>query len=146
MMIDDVRCEQTKQTVKELVDNAIDACRGRSCEQDPPTVRVVLRRPSQAAREGSEPAGLDEGERKFMTVNEKMQAGGVVLITMHGRSLLTVDPCRQGGARGNRIRLNPPPRRASHENARAYEEETKRRNEKKKKREGKGTGNKKSRY
>ncbi|CAM9125067.1 unnamed protein product, partial [Hapterophycus canaliculatus] len=32
------------QTVKELVDNAIDACRSRSSEQDAPTVRVVLRR------------------------------------------------------------------------------------------------------
>ena len=59
------RCSQTKtkQTVKELVDNAIDACRGRTSEQDAPTVRVVLRRPCQTARDGSEPVDVGEGTR-----------------------------------------------------------------------------------
>lgn len=43
----------TQQTVKELVDNAIDACRCRSSEQDAPTVRVVLRRrPNRNEAEG----------------------------------------------------------------------------------------------
>lgn len=37
-----------QQTVKEVVDNAIDACRWRSSEQDAPTVRVVLRRVPRA--------------------------------------------------------------------------------------------------
>ncbi|CAB1102989.1 unnamed protein product [Ectocarpus sp. CCAP 1310/34] len=38
-----------KQTVKELVDNAIDSCRCRASEQDAPTVRVVLRRSAAGA-------------------------------------------------------------------------------------------------
>lgn len=56
------------------MDNAIDACRGRTSEQDAPTVRVVLRRTSQAARDGSEPEDLGEGEgaRTSMTVDEKL--------------------------------------------------------------------------
>ncbi|CAN0350891.1 unnamed protein product, partial [Ectocarpus sp. 8 AP-2014] len=36
--------EALVQTVKELVDNAIDSCRCRTSEQDAPMVRVVLRR------------------------------------------------------------------------------------------------------
>ncbi|CAM9815953.1 unnamed protein product, partial [Scytosiphon promiscuus] len=49
------------QTVKELVDNAIDACRTRSSEQDAPTVRVVLRRPkgATAAATATPEAGKD---------------------------------------------------------------------------------------
>ncbi|CAM9770243.1 unnamed protein product, partial [Pylaiella littoralis] len=46
------------QTVKELVDNAIDACRCRSSEQDAPTVRVVLRRrPNRKDAEGESRVG-----------------------------------------------------------------------------------------
>eukprot|EP00752_Nemacystus_decipiens_P018299 g16415.t1 len=40
--------EALVQTVKELVDNAVDACRCRSFDQDAPTVRVVLRRRSKS--------------------------------------------------------------------------------------------------
>eukprot|EP00903_Cladosiphon_okamuranus_P011818 g11106.t1 len=38
------RQEVQEQTVKELLDNAVDACRCRTSGQDAPTVRVVLRR------------------------------------------------------------------------------------------------------
>lgn len=47
-------CANTQQTVKELVDNAIDACRWRSSEQDAPTVRVVLRRLSTTRKAGGD--------------------------------------------------------------------------------------------
>ncbi|CAM9693174.1 unnamed protein product, partial [Ectocarpus sp. 4 AP-2014] len=45
-----------KQTVKELVDNAIDSCRCRTSEQDAPTVRVVLRRSAAGATVAEEVA------------------------------------------------------------------------------------------
>lgn len=46
-----------QQTVKELVDNAIDACRLRSSEQDAPTVRVVLRRVAGTGKGSMDKAG-----------------------------------------------------------------------------------------
>lgn len=62
-----------QQTVKELVDNAIDACRCRSSEQDAPTVRVVLRRrPNRKDAEGESRVGEsqeleEEREAVFVT-------------------------------------------------------------------------------
>lgn len=57
-----------KQTVKELVDNAIDSCRCRTSEQDAPTVRVVLRRAEARATvaEGvrEEDLDLEEGDAR----------------------------------------------------------------------------------
>lgn len=50
-----------QQTVKELVDNAIDACRWRSAEQDAPTIRVVLRR-LPALQRNNEGDGTNDGD------------------------------------------------------------------------------------
>lgn len=53
-----------KQIVKEMLDNAVDACRCRTSEQDGPTVRVVLRRRcnNKADVEAREDDELDEQE------------------------------------------------------------------------------------
>lgn len=62
--------EYMQQTVKELVDNAVDACRPRVGppwrrieDQDPPTVKVVLRRVLRSHRSSSNgPIGVDGTE------------------------------------------------------------------------------------
>lgn len=65
----------SQQTVKELVDNAVDSCRWRSSEQDAPTVRVVLRRLPAGARnsniEHTEERDPDEGANVFFNIFER---------------------------------------------------------------------------
>lgn len=67
-----------QQTVKELVDNAIDACRWRSADQDAPTIRVVLRRLPAVQRDS------EEGDR----ANDENKTKGTLQYRLSGMLLV----------------------------------------------------------